>query len=155
MITALDTNVLFDVLAVNSRFYPTSLAALTQARNDGTLVLCEPVFAELSSLLSAHGAVDDFLHQSDIQLVDSGTDVLWHAGVAWRSYAARRPDTTICARCGGSNDVRCASCGERIRYRQRVIADFIIGAHAMAHADQLLTRDRGYYRIYFPDLQLA
>ena len=36
--------------------------------------------------------------------------------------------------------------------RERIISDFIIGAHAALRADRFLTRDLGFYKTYFPDL---
>jgi len=45
-------------------------------------------------------------------------------------------------------------------YRQRggsktgVLPDFFIGAHAQADGHQLLTRDAGRYKTYFPKIKL-
>ena len=39
--------------------------------------------------------------------------------------------------------------------RARVVADFLIGAHALEQAERLLTRDRGFHRQAFSDLVIV
>ena len=36
----------------------------------------------------------------------------------------------------------------------RVVADFLIGAHAMMQCDALITRDAAFYRDYFKGLKV-
>lgn len=155
MITAVDTNVLLDILIPGATHGDVSEARLTEALGAGATLISEAVYTELGAHFPHREELDRFLDDTGIRLHASGPEALYLAGGTWRSYIERRPRSLVCPSCGASQEVDCEKCGTSLSPRQHVVADFLIGAHAAIHARRLLTRDRGYYRTYFPELQLV
>jgi predicted nucleic acid-binding protein len=155
MITAVDTNILLDVLIPDAPHADTSERALAEGLRAGAVVISEPVYAELSAHFPEQRELDRFLADTGLRVEPSSAEALYRAGRAWSEYLRRRPATVACPQCRAPQEVRCDQCGASIQPRQHVVADFVIGAHALLHADRLLTRDRGYYSSYFPELALG
>lgn len=130
MITAIDTNVLLDILRPNPDFCDAAMETLEDSSGAGSLVICDFVYAELCAHFVAQGECDEFLTANQIRVEALSRAAHFAAGRAWRRYRRQ----------GGS--------------RERIITDFLVGAHAEVQANRLLTRDRGFYRKLFPSLSV-
>lgn len=130
MATMIDTNVLVDVAVRDPKWLGWSRRKIAEAAARGTLVINQIVFSEFSvrydkvETVEALLPADEFLRES----------LPWLSSfAAGRAYGAYR-------RNGGT--------------RERVLPDFLIGAHAYLRGYSLLTRDPKGYRAYFPDLDI-
>jgi predicted nucleic acid-binding protein len=154
VIAAIDTNVLLDLLIPGTSFGEASQRALENGLQAGRLVISEMVYAELAAHFPSQHELDLFLTDTGIEVVPSSRAALARAGRTWAHYRRHRDNTFCCLQCGHTQRVSCGSCGTSLTGRQRLLSDFLIGAHALSHADRLISRDRGYYKTYFPELNL-
>ena len=129
MITAVDTNVLLDVFIPSDEHGPQSREWLSAAYNAGAVIICDLVYAELVPAFISRVSLDGALREIGAALSSINSSIAYEAGLRWKLYRES----------GGP--------------RNRIIIDFLIGAHAASTADAFLTRDRGFFATYFPDLK--
>ena len=156
MITAVDTNIILDILIPGELFAGSSKKLLDLHQSAGGLIISEIVFAELSAHFPTEKELKTFLAETGTRLVCSNERSLYVAGAKWAEYSRKsNKDRFSCAKCGNVLKAACPRCAIALRKRLHVLADFLIGAHALANADCLLSRDFGLYRAYFCDLRIV
>ena len=69
MITAVDSNVLFDLFLTNSPYHPQALRWLKDAHEAGSLILCDIVYAELVPAFDDRLVLDGALREIGVSLV--------------------------------------------------------------------------------------
>jgi predicted nucleic acid-binding protein len=128
VITAIDTNILIDIFMADKIFGKRSAEALRRCIQEGSLCANEVVWTEAATVFPNH---EEFIKSMDtlgIEFSPILQETALVASNAWREYR----------KSGGK--------------RERVVADFLIGAHATIQCERLLTRDRGLYPNCFKSL---
>jgi predicted nucleic acid-binding protein len=134
--TAIDTNIL-SALWSREPLAASIARQLGEAKSRGALLIAPIVYIELLAYPNASESfVKTFLADTGITVDFHLQEALWtEAGQRFARYAIRR-------RKSGHGSPK------------RLLADFLIGSHALVQADCLMTLDPARYKQDFPELKL-
>ncbi|MFH1350202.1 MAG: type II toxin-antitoxin system VapC family toxin [Pseudomonadota bacterium] len=136
----IDTTILIDILKDEYRSFQEMLY-VALARKE-SLVIPTVVFAELMPQFEGDTEqINLFLKEHLIRIDDLDLNAVIAAGSRWLQYLKRK------------SRVKCPKCGYDLIGREHFLSDFYIGGFALTHCDAILSRDRGIYRKYFPELK--
>jgi len=125
-----DTNVLIDVVQDDAAWAAWSLQQLRALSRVHRLVVNPVIYAELAMSFDSPNALDAEIEALGLSFVELSRSALFLAARAHVHYRRR----------GG--------------IRNQVLADYFIGAHAMANDWAVLTRDAARFRTYFPRVRV-
>ncbi len=129
MITAVDTNVLIDVISGTPEQIRQNETALRNALAEGNVLIALICYAELAGRFPQKRDLDIFLDLTGAAVTPIEPEAAYLAGRFFREYLQR----------GGP--------------RTRILPDFLVAAHAQLHANRLLTRDKRFFSTTFPKLK--
>lgn len=130
MPTIPDSNVILDLLDKQSPFHDWSMRWFETSASADTVVINAVVFAEASG---------SFVNLRDAGAIFEELALVYENILPEAAHRAGRAHQ-IYRRNGGRRD--------------RVLPDFLIGAHAANNGYRILTRDGSRYRTYFPDVEV-
>lgn len=119
-----DSNLLLDVIGADSDFGAKSLKLLEEYSSRGILVINPVIYAEVTVYLDTLADAENCLPKSLFRRDALPWEAAFLAGKAFRKYKQRSGNKT------------------------RMLADFLIGAHACVADMELLSRDQGYGKYF-------
>lgn len=128
---ALDSSVLFDILIGDAVYAEASEQCIGDALAREDVVVCDAVVAEVQAMLDTSVSLMDTLTSLGIRYLPTQEATAMRAGHMNKRFRARSGK------------------------RERVVADFLIGAHALLQCDGLITRDEGFFRDYYKGLKVV
>jgi len=119
-----DTNIILDILGADTLFGPGSRQVVTECAEKGVLVINPVIFAEVGACLESLEELNALLPQDLFRRDDLPWEAAFLSGQAFSRYK----------RAGGQ--------------KKRMLADFLIGAHAAVQGFDIITRDTGIQKYF-------
>jgi predicted nucleic acid-binding protein len=137
MTTSIDTNIIVALWLKSHSANSIASQLLGQVQKHGRLVISAPVYSELmADPARSESQLDRFAADTGISIEWTIEENIWReAGRAYSNYARRRIRSS-----GGTP--------------RRILADYIIGAHAVVRGYSLLTLNGRDYAAAFPKLTI-
>lgn len=124
--TAVDSNILIDVLFDDTNFSSLSTTAIARASKEGRLTISTMVMAEVAGYFPTGEAALGFFRGVNTEVSPFDAEEALAAGHMWSKRVNKK--------------------------RSRILPDYIVASHAALHANRLLTRDSGFKQMNVPGL---
>ena len=125
-----DSNVILDIFLDDPKWADWSVGALANASYNSTLYINQIVYTEVSIGFDKIEELELALHQGGFQMLELPKEALFLAGKVYLNY--KRGKGT----------------------KKSPLPDFYIGAQAAVLGMDLITRDKGRYKTYFPTVKI-
>ena len=130
---SVDSNIIFSAFNVNDANHTRAVNLISKHAALEGLIISPMVFAELNAS-ALRTKLIQFLADCEIEVFWDVPETIWEqAGIAFGEYAKKRLAGVL---------------------PRRILADFLIGAHAEQHSLKIMTFDSTAYNAVFPTLEL-
>jgi predicted nucleic acid-binding protein len=130
MAILVDTDVLIDIAVRDPVWLRWSRRRVEAARRESVILINQIIYSEFSLRYETIDDVDNVIPEDEFR----------RESLPWEAAFAASKAFALYRRSGGQ--------------REKVLPDFLIGAHAAVRGYAILTRDPQGYRTYFPGLEI-